>query len=288
MPHLSVRHIARRAVVGTLCAALIAPSLFAQTSAPSKPLPTRDSLAAISYRGRLLWEYDAASWIASDSITARRPVAGTISGYVARQHGDRWEVAFGHLSAGRDTFHVAYEARQRQDEPNVFDVVALSPARADTSYYARAARAMEVARADFGPQSRPYNAAVLERPNGMMWVYLMPAQLRAGVYPLGGDVRYLFPADGRAFVAKRRLHNAIIEAAPPPPSADRVAARTHTAVLDDIPEDTDVFHVLAREPSVPEYVVTESFIYVIAPNGSIQLARRNPASGDSARAGAKP
>jgi hypothetical protein len=43
----------------------------------------------------------------------------------------------------------------------------------------------------------------------------------------------------------------------------------HTAILDDIPEDTDVFHVLAREPKVPELVVTAKYVYRILIDGSI-------------------
>lgn len=276
------RALPRALVALVLASGAFTAPLAAQSDRTPTPLPTRDSLDAISRRGRLLWEYDAASWIATDSIAAHRPAAGSITGYVARPHGDRWDVAFGRASADGDTFYVAYEARQRQAEPNVFDVVELKPPRADTGYYARSARAVAAARADFGAQSRPYNAAVIERPDGLLWVYLMPAQLRMDVYPLGGDVRYLFAADGRTVVTKRRLHNAIIEAGPPPAGANRLAARTHTAVLDDIVEDTDVFHVLGREPSVPEYVVTESFVYVIAPNGAIRVGRRSAVLGDSA------
>jgi hypothetical protein len=30
---------------------------------------------------------------------------------------------------------------------------------------------------------------------GLLYVYLYPAQTKAGIYPLGGDVRYLSPRD---------------------------------------------------------------------------------------------
>jgi hypothetical protein len=42
-------------------------------------------------------------------------------------------------------------------------------------------------------------------------------------------------------------------------------------VLDTIPEDTDVFHVLARGFRIPETVVTDEFIYRIEIDGSIRL-----------------
>jgi hypothetical protein len=44
----------------------------------------------------------------------------------------------------------------------------------------------------------------------------------------------------------------------------------HTAVMDDIPEDTDVFHVLTRRPAVPEWLLTRKYVYLIRPDGSIE------------------
>jgi hypothetical protein len=246
------------------------------SAAPLKAPPTADSLDAISYRGYLLAQYDYAASAASDSVVGRRPDEGLIQGYVAHRRGERWEVAFGRLSAGRDTFYTALEARQRDADPSNFDIVAFTPARADTGYYARARRAIAIAKDDFGKQPRPYNTAVIERPNGTLWVYLMPAQVQAGVYPLGADVRYLFPADGRTILAKRKLHNTVIEYVPQTNGSGKIEAGTHTAVLDDIPEDTDVFHVLARQPRVPEYIVTEEFMYYVATNGDIRLVGRRP------------
>jgi hypothetical protein len=114
---------------------------------------------------------------------------------------------------------------------------------------------------------------VLDRPDGSgMWVYLTPAQQRAGVFPLGNDMRYLISPDGRTIKARRKLHNSILEMGPPRPDAEgKLAYGTHTAVIDDIVEDTDVFYVLLREPHVPEFVVTEAFVYNIGINGAIRL-----------------
>jgi hypothetical protein len=152
-------------------------------------------------------------------------------------------------------------------------------------------RAIALATADFGPQKRPYNPVVLERPNGLLWVYLIPAQLRVGVYPLGADVRYLLAADGKSILARRQLHKELLErgGAPPRPDA-RLEAGMHAAVLDDIPEDTDVFHVLAREPAVPEYIITDAFIYRVETNGQIRFGgrRKDVLGGDSTRAGRMP
>jgi hypothetical protein len=39
--------------------------------------------------------------------------------------------------------------------------------------------------------------------------------------------------------------------------------------MDDIPEDTDAFHVLAREPAIPELIVTNEYVYQVKVDGSI-------------------
>jgi hypothetical protein len=48
-------------------------------------------------------------------------------------------------------------------------------------------------------------------------------------------------------------------------------AGTHSAVVADIPEDTDVLHVLVRTPRIPEYVMTDHFIYRIDLDGKINF-----------------
>ncbi len=43
----------------------------------------------------------------------------------------------------------------------------------------------------------------------------------------------------------------------------------HAAVVDDVPEDTDVFYVLTRQPSIPEIIATRNYVYRIDVTGSI-------------------
>jgi hypothetical protein len=253
----------------------VAPAL-AQTpnpTAPAKALPTPDSLAGITRRGVALAQYDVVAWRATDAVMALHPAEGELNAYVARRIDSTWSVAFGHLSAAKDTFWVAFEARQLATKRDSF--VVSRRVVADTGYYARAARALDVARFDFGKTTRPYNAAVIPAENGEWFVYFVPAQARADVFPLGGDVRYRVSADGRTVRAARQLHTAVIEFGP---SSVRqmgsLAAGMHTAVLDDYPEDTDVFHVLVRTPQVPEYIVSDAFVFTIAPNGAIRCAGR--------------
>jgi hypothetical protein len=261
----------------TLTAALIATSMHASlgVAQAAKPFPATDSLKAITERGIALAKYDAAAWRASDAVMALHPSAEEIAGYVALPTSDGWRVAFGRFTATRDTFLVAYEARQVPTNPDSFVVSVMRPVQAHTGDIARAARAIAVARADFGTPNRPYNFAVLPAGAAEWHVYAMPAQTRSDVWPLGGDVRYVVSGDGRSILGKRRLHNQILEVSRRAAAgADKLVAGTHSAVLDDIPEDTDVFHVLVRRPSVPEFIVTDAFMYRIEPDGAIRLLGR--------------
>ena len=137
-----------------------------------------------------------------------------------------------------------------------------------------AARAIDTTLKDFVKhfegEQRPYNVAVLPAEKGQVWVYLVPAPTKPNVWPLGGDVRYLLSADGTKIVSKRQLHKAVIEVEPPKDRDNQQVGGIHTHVLDDIPEDTDVFHVLTRKPAVPELVITKQFVFQVGCDGTIQ------------------
>jgi hypothetical protein len=223
----------------------------------------------------MLASYDSASWNGTDALLALAPSPEGVEGYVARQTDRGWVVSFGRLNDRRNAFLVAYEsiASTLTSAHGGFETVAYAMPKADTGYLLRAALALDIARAEFGAVTRPYNAAVLPTDRGW-WVYLMPAPVRAGVWPLGGDMRYLVSPDGRHVLEHRRLHNTIIEFAGSSPDGERMQAAVHSAVLDNVPEDTDVFHVLARTPKVPQYIVTDEFVYRIGVDGVIDLLGR--------------
>lgn len=244
------------------------PAQAAPARPPRTAPPSADELQAISDRGRLLAEYDQAAWGATDAVMALHPTAASITHYIARPLADGWHVVFGRLAATRDTFFIAYDARLAPGD-SVFRAAALTPPRADTGYYARAARAIDTARAAFGPVQRPYNVAVIPATLNEWWVYLYPASTQTGVWPLGGDERFLVSSDGRTIRARRPMHKAIIEYAPK--FGQHIRAYTHVAVLDDVPEDTDVLAVLSRTPRAPEYVLTDDYVYRIDVDGGIKL-----------------
>ena len=244
-----------------LLIAAIATSAQTQRTTPG----SEAELAQISERGRNLAEYDFAAWHGSDAVKALQPPEGSVVRYIAKRTGSGWTVAFGRLNEKRDKFLISYEAIQGST-PGEFKAVKNDPLKEDVGFFLFAARAIDTSSADFKGEARPYNVAVLPAPSDQLYVYVLPAQTKNGVYPLGGDVRYLVSGDGLKIIEKRQMHKAIIEFA----TTENIKAGFHIAVLDQIPEDTDVFHVLVRKPSVPQWIATRLFVYVIEPDGKIR------------------
>ena len=238
-------------------------NVFAQSDQP----PATNKLDAITQRGRQLHAYDVAAWHATDAVMALKPENGSFTTYIARRNGTNWTVVFGKLNDARDKFIVVYEAVQ-DGTPESFKATKLDKVREESGFYVGATKAIQTAKTDFGKATRPYNAAVLPADGKDFFVYILPAQTEAGKFPLGGDVRYKISENGEKILEKRQMHRSIIEFQAPP----TVKAETgiHTAILDDIPEDSDVFHVLTRNLNLPELIVTNKFIYQVAADGSIK------------------
>lgn len=254
-----------------ICAALLlalVPRAMPQSKAQEVTAPTNEELAAISERGRLLYEYDQAAWHASDAVQMANPKNVEGQRYIAKKENGKWIVAFGKLNDDRTRFGITYAAEE-QATLRQFAVRQEAAERQDEGFFLCAARAIEVAMKDFGAANRPYNVAVLPAPAEQLYVYLYPAQTKARVYPLGGDVRYLMSPNGTKILEKRQMHKSIIETAPR--SGKKAVAGFHTHILGDMPEDTDVFHVLTQDPPLPEFVGTPHFTYQVKADGTIQM-----------------
>ena len=232
--------------------------------------PTSQELAAITERGRLLYEYDQAAWHSLDAVQMANPKNVEGQRYIAKKENSKWIVVFGRLNEDDSRFNITYEVEE-QAMLRQFAVRQEPAERQDEGFFLYAAHAIEMAMKDFGATSRPYNVAVLPAPAEQLFVYLYPAQTKARVYPLGGDARYLVSADGTKILEKRQMHKTIIETAPK--SGKKTTAGFHTHVLTDLPEDTDVFHVLTQDPPVPEFVATPHFRYQVKGDGTIQIEK---------------
>lgn len=242
---------------------LVASSVSAQKS----KTPSDAELSSITNRGRLLYHYDFAAWHATDSVQAINPSGEGISRYVARNTDKGWVVTFGRINDARDKFLIAYEATQTLGSQE-FKARRCDPLKEDSDFYLLAAKAIDTALKDFQGQKRPYNVAVLPAASNQLYVYVLPAQTVDGIYPLGGDVRYLISADGSTIVEKRQMHKTILEFKSSDSSV-KTEGGIHTHVLSELPEDSDVFYVLTRKPSVPEYIGTKQGIFIIKTDGSI-------------------
>lgn len=255
---------------GFLCVMLTCLPAGAGVKASSKPSDAE--LAAITARGRLLAEYDAAAWHATDAVLATHPKEGSSNRFIAHKTNIGWVVDFGRLNTSGDKFFVAYEAVQT-DNPVRFTVRSFDPVREDVGWNLAAARGIETAMRDFHGADCPYNVAVLPAEGGAFYVYLYPAQVKEGVYPLGADVRYRLSPDGTEVTEKRQMHKSIIESVAARTDM-KVASGYHSHVLSDVPEDSDVFLVLTRQPRVPEIVLTQHYMYTIGIDGKITVENR--------------
>jgi hypothetical protein len=245
------------------------PSISAQKS---KPLSDSE-LAAITARGRMLAEYDTASWHATDAVKALNPAEGAVGRYIARKTDAGWVVVFGRFNEFKDTFLIVYEATQASG-PREFTVKTYDPPQKDTTFFYNAAKAIEISLQNSQLEKRPYNTYVLPLDSGQLYVYVLPAQTVAGVYPLGGDTRFLVAADGSNIVETRQLHKAILELKPSDvPAGTTPAGGTHSHILTDTPEDTDVFHVLRQTRPLPEFIGTRTGVYKVEINGTIKRVK---------------
>lgn len=77
----------------------------------TKPIADSD-LAAITARGRMLAEYDVASWYATDAVVAMKPAQGVVGRYIAGNSDGHWIVVFGRFSETKDAFLIVSETMQ--------------------------------------------------------------------------------------------------------------------------------------------------------------------------------
>jgi len=244
-------------------------ALLAQKAEQENKVPSPSDLKAITARGRMLYEYDVAAWHATDVVQDLKPENGSTRYYIAKKSDAGWVVVFGRLNDAHDKFLTLYQATQGT-RPEFFTAKKFDPPLESTDFYFCAAIAFDSALKDLGPVSRPYNAYAIPSESGQLYVYLLPAQTKNDVYPLGGDVRYTFKADGSGLLEKRQMHKTILELN----SKAKTVAGYHIHVLSLSPEDSDVFYVLTRKPSIPEYVgMLDKKTYVIQTDGTILLGK---------------
>lgn len=253
-----------------LAALISCAALLAQTA--QKPDARKPDFAALTARGKLLAEYDSAAWHSTDAVQALNPKPGSVNKYVGRKTKTGWTMAYGRIAPTWDKFLIAYEAVQG-DSPDKFTVKEHNPPLEDTGYFLHAARANDTVRSDYVRENRAHNVTVLPADGGNFWVYILPAQLTEGPYPLGGDARYLVSEDGWKILEKTQLHGPVIDERDDAKDQPPPKFRSHSDDLTEIPVETDVFYVLSRKPLVPEYVTAGKQKFLIKTDGTIELSK---------------
>ena len=244
----------------------------------SGPLPAQTTktaapdFATITARGKLLTEYDAAGWHSTDAVQELHPKEGSVNKYVGRKTKAGWTMMYGRISDTWDKFLISYEAVQG-DTPEKFTVKEHNPPLEDTGYFLHAARANETVRYNYVHENRAYNVSVLPADDGKFWVYIVPAQMKGGVYPFGGDARYLISDDGWTILEKTQLHDQVEDQQDDAKDPNPPPSRQHTDTLSEIPVETDVFYVLSRKPLLPEYVTAGKQKFLIKVDGTIQVSK---------------
>lgn len=213
--------------------------------------------------------YDNASWHATDSVLALKPEKGAVGRYIARKTDTGWVVEFGRFNEAKDAFLIVFEAAQGGGSQQ-FTVKTYDPPEKDNGFFFIAAKAIEISLQNSQLERRPYNTYVLPLDSGQLYVYVLPAQTVADVYPLGGDVRYLVSADGSTIIETRQLHKSILEIKSSASAGKQLVGGYHIHVLSDVPEDTDVFHVLRKRTPVPEFIGTKNGMYIVQVDGAIK------------------
>ena len=233
--------------------------------------PTADSLAAITRRGIAIAQYDRIAWLATGAMTVPFSHQDGVRRLIAHRTDRGWEVALGQLSESGAEFlisTIATPGMQTTWASQPFD-----PPLPDTGYFARAGRAIETALVMFRPAvRRPYIATVIPAADGpWWWVYVYPSPLQEGVWPRGGDMRFRVSADGRVITESRRLHEEITEYSVRSARMTASTADGQSIVTGNVPEDTDVFHILQRRPPLPELITAGKYRYRIDVDGRITM-----------------
>jgi hypothetical protein len=96
----------------SVCQLAVLALLLTTAEAQASSKPSDAELSAITARGVLLAEYDAAAWQASDAVAAVHPTESRANLYIARKTDAGWIVDFGRLNQAGDKFLLAYEVVQ--------------------------------------------------------------------------------------------------------------------------------------------------------------------------------
>lgn len=258
---------AMKFLVSLLMIALLSLPAFSKDKKDKSAATNQAELDQCALRGRQIFEYDQAAWHATDVLLAQKPDRSRINIYVARKMDDGWLVSWGKVNESKDAFVIAYQVLMRESTPGKAEVHTLQEPVENREVELFEARALADARVRFGDRGRPYNASIIPAPEGL-YLYFIPGKTKDNVVPLGGDVRYLYSADGTQLLETRQMHKSVLEIELTP---DMVAS-VHTHVLRDGMEDSDFYYALSMGRS--QMIATEKGLLTLDPKTGVKVAKR--------------
>jgi len=236
-------------------------------------------LEEVTLRGRMLHAYDQAAWHGTDAV---RPLmqdvqnlGELISGYVVKHENNHFHVGFGRLSEDKSEFITVFEA-YLDNQYSVMEVFKHEEPVYSTCFYHDAMMARQAVLEGFDPPEQvAYNTAVIPGPGDSIYVFMMPAQPAINVYYLGADFRYTFDTTSATITDTTRLHNSMQTI----DLRSQAPLTMSTAILTDIPTETDVFFAISRPPSPrgqPNHlVIVEDGVFLIDQRGNISYMDRS-------------
>jgi hypothetical protein len=228
-------------------------------------------MADVTARGRALYEYDQAAWHATDAVRALHPPDQLVGRYLALKSDNGWTVVFGHLYVRRDRFLIGYEASEGATLQE-FTVINSIPLRKTQLSTLRLPRPSTLRGTTFKvksghttlPFSLPIESALCLRDPSPDEDWDLPTWRRCPLSHNGGRQGYCgeMSTPQRDSRGSAEFHTE---------GCSIPAGGIHTHILSDVPEDTDVFHVLTRQPPRPEFIGTPNKkFYEISVDGTIR------------------
>lgn len=232
-----------------------------------------EELVQISNKGKRLFEYDSACWVATDSLLKLNP-SPPFSHFIAQNNSEGWQIGFGLLDTINNCYKLAYEVFL--DNDLVFLSLRESKGElADTGYYYKAAMAIEKVIQNFQGEYSPYNYALSELNGHKISVYLYPGQTTYEYYRLGGDFRFEYDCMTEQITDTIKLHNSVLQLPyVPNKGGEEPVATYHNAVASVLPVETDIFYVLSRKFEGQHYVLTNDWAFIISPGGNITKMKK--------------
>lgn len=226
---------------------LVQPPQASETTDGASQGDVADMIAQSSSVGSMLYAFDRAAWVSSDALTVNIPrdQLDKLGGYIV-------EIAAGgvlrvtHYRGNVDNAEAVFVTDVR-DQQVVRSEVLTHPVPLQPSQMAlvraRAVAAQRAKERNYKPcTAAPFNTVVLpSRDNGPVAVYLLSAQLKADVWPMGGNYRVIVASNGTVLASRPYSVSCLNVTRPQLPAGATPVGFAVSHLLDPAPTELHVF-----------------------------------------------